>query len=105
MPGHYSIPQEAKKLLFEELVNNKLHASAPSEINEAAEYIQFIGTDLPVIPINWRFAESISAIKGFEGAMLNVLLKRRYEIEYQKIVINSSVKLLLSSFAPRADAR
>ncbi|TFK34340.1 CoA-transferase family III domain-containing protein [Crucibulum laeve] len=85
----YSIPAESKKLLHDELVNNKLHNSAPKEIREAAKYIHYTGSRLPVVPINWRFAESVAAVKGYYGAMLNVLLKKKYGIPYQSISINT----------------
>jgi hypothetical protein len=41
------------------------------------------------MPINWRFAESISALKGLEATILNVLLARKYGIEPQEVVINT----------------
>jgi hypothetical protein len=86
----YSIPSEASKVLIDGIINNRLHQDAPSELREAAEHIVYEGNASPVIPINWRFAESISAIKGFQGAMLNVLLKRKYGlIDYPTIKINT----------------
>jgi hypothetical protein len=85
----YSVPVESQKLLLDALVNNPLHSSAPVEISQAARYISFYGNDFPSIPVNWRFAESISALKGFQGAMLNVLLKKKYSIDYQTIDINT----------------
>lgn len=85
----YSVPKESKKLLLDGLIHNKLHASAPAEIKEAAKYVEYIGSSLPVVPMNWRFAESISAIKGFQAAMINVLLKQKYDLQYQKVVINT----------------
>lgn len=89
----YSIPQECRKLLREGLLSNPIVASTlPKEIEECARTIEFVGTDAPSIPINWRFAESISALKGLEAAMVNVLLKRKYGLEPQKAVINTSVE-------------
>ncbi|KAF5337984.1 hypothetical protein D9758_014322 [Tetrapyrgos nigripes] len=85
----YSVPAEAKKLLENELINNELHSSAPPEIHDAYKYIEFKGTDFPSIPINWRFAESIAALRGFEGAMLNVLLRKKYGISYQRVIVNT----------------
>ena len=87
----YSVPNEARKLLWDGLINNPLHASAPAEIKDAAKIIEYAGGASPVVPINWRFAESISALKGFQGSMLNVLLKKKYEIDYQKIIIDTCV--------------
>lgn len=87
---NYSIPNETQKLLEEGILQNPLIASTlPEEIQEAAKMIRFEGTNKPSIPINWRFAESISALKGLEAAILNVLLKRKYGLEPQEAVINT----------------
>ncbi|KAF9256351.1 CoA-transferase family III [Marasmius fiardii PR-910] len=89
MSSNYSVTAEAAKLLEEGLIQNKLHQSAPPEIQDVYKLVEFEGSDLPVIPINWRFAESIAAIKGYQASMLNVLLKRKFGIEPQKVVINT----------------
>ncbi|KAG2003689.1 CAIB/BAIF family enzyme [Coprinopsis cinerea AmutBmut pab1-1] len=88
-PGDYSIPSEAKKLLRDGILNNPLHASLPEEVKDAAKVVEYIGSKAPAFHINWRFAESISALKGFQAAMLNVLLKKKYGVDYQRVVINS----------------
>jgi hypothetical protein len=86
----YSIPEEAHKVFQDGILNNKLVASTlPKEIEECAKTVRFEGTDVPTLPINWRFAESISALKGLEAAMVNVLLKRKYGMESQEAVINT----------------
>ncbi|KIM36718.1 hypothetical protein M413DRAFT_77989 [Hebeloma cylindrosporum] len=86
----YSVPRESHILLHDGILSNPLHTPfLPPEIKDAAKSIEFIGSSEPSIPINWRFAESISAIKGFQAAMLNVLLKKKYGVEYQKVVINT----------------
>jgi hypothetical protein len=86
----YSVQQETRNILDEGILNNPLIApNLPKEIKEAARLVQYEGTDKPSIPINWRFAESISALKGLEAAMINVLLKRKYGVEPQKAVINT----------------
>ena len=87
----YSVPEEAAKVLFDGIINNPLHAHIPNEVKEAAQHVQYVGSSEPTLPINWRFAESIAAIKGFQGSMLNVLLKKRYGLPYQQIVINTYV--------------
>ena len=69
----YSVPKEAQKVFEKEILNNPLIPSLPSEIKEAGKLVHFTGNDLPSIPINWRFAESVSAMKAFEASMLNVL--------------------------------
>lgn len=86
----YSIPREAQKVLHDGILNNVLIArTLPKEVGKCAEKVEFVGTDKPSIPINWRFAESISALKGLEASMINVLLKRKYGAEPQKVVINT----------------
>ncbi|KAK0469143.1 CoA-transferase family III domain-containing protein [Desarmillaria tabescens] len=85
MPA-YSIPLQAAKLLSTGILNNPLH-DFPADIKEAAGLVKYVGSDEPCMPINWRLAESIASIKGLEGAMLNILLKRKYGIPYQKIVL------------------
>lgn len=87
----YSVPREAQNVFLNGIIFNPLHSSAPEEIKEAAHYIEYLGSNSPSIPINWRFAESIAALKGFEGAMLNVLLKKKYGIDYQEIAIHTYV--------------
>ncbi|KAK0223857.1 CoA-transferase family III domain-containing protein [Armillaria fumosa] len=87
MPA-YSIPLHAAELLTTGILNNPLH-DLPVDIKESASLVEYVGSDEPCMPINWRFAESIASIKGLEGAMLNVLLKRKYGIPYQKIVIDT----------------
>ena len=86
----YSVPEETKKLFYEGILNNPLiKPTLPKEIEECAKKINFVGTDKPSLPINWRFAESISALKGLEAAMVNVLLERKYGVKPEKIVINT----------------
>ncbi|KAF9057037.1 CoA-transferase family III domain-containing protein [Panaeolus papilionaceus] len=84
----YSIPNEAQALLINGIIHNPLLRSLPAEVVDAAQFISFKGGKNPVVPINWRFAESISAIKGWQGAMINVLNKRRLGLEYQKVEID-----------------
>ncbi|KAL0574043.1 hypothetical protein V5O48_007907 [Marasmius crinis-equi] len=89
MSSGYSVPAQAAQLLKDGLIFNKLHRSVPPEIQDVYKLVEFRGTDSPSIPINWRFAESIAAIKGFEASMLNVVLKRKFGIEPQRIVVDT----------------
>lgn len=90
---NYSIPHETQKIFKEGILNNLLIApTLPNGITEAATKVRFEGTTLPSIPINWRFAESVSALKGLEAALINVLLSRKYGMEAQEAVINTYVK-------------
>lgn len=85
----YSIQREAQTVLWEGTLLNPRHTSLPDGIQDAARKIAFSGSKLPSIPVNWRFAESVSALKAFEGAMLSVLLHNKYGIPHQNIHINT----------------
>jgi hypothetical protein len=86
----YRIPHEAQKLFREGVLRNSLVSKLlPPETEECSKLIRFEGSDGPSIPVNWRFAESVSALKALEGAIINVLLKRKYGLEPQEIVINT----------------
>ncbi|KAF2713518.1 CoA-transferase family III [Pleomassaria siparia CBS 279.74] len=107
----YSIPKTTQQILQEGIFNNPLIApTLPKEIQECAKTVQFVGNDKPSIPINWRFAESISALKGLEAAMINVLLKRKYNVEPQKAVINTDhaqlfvMSVLFNTIDPEGEA-
>lgn len=89
--SQYSVPSESKKLFEEGILQNPLMPDLPSELASLSKHIHFEGCDKPIIPINWRFAESISAIKAFEATMLNYLLVKKYGIEPVKININTYV--------------
>lgn len=101
----YSIPAETHKVFWEGIMRNPLIANTlPPEAEASAHKIEFEGSNDPSIPINWRFAESISALKAFEGTMVNVLLQRKYGVKPQKIVINTlaiSFPLLIFSHNPK----
>lgn len=93
---NYSVPEETQKVFNDGILNNPLIASKlPAGIAEAAAKVRFEGTSRPSIPINWRFAESISALKGLEAAMINVLLSRKYGLPAQEAVINTYVPIPL----------
>jgi crotonobetainyl-CoA:carnitine CoA-transferase CaiB-like acyl-CoA transferase len=106
----YSIPKQTQEIFENGILKNPLIAPGlPYEIKDAASKIRFVGADKPSIPINWRFAESISALKGLEASMINVLLKRKYGVEPQEAVINSDhaqlfiMSILLNTIDPEGD--
>ncbi|KAF1926295.1 CAIB/BAIF family enzyme [Didymella exigua CBS 183.55] len=108
---NYSIPDETQKVFNDGILNNPLVASTlPDGIAEAAAKVRFEGTHKPSIPINWRFAESISALKGLEAAMINVLLSRKYGVSAQEAVINTDhaqlffMSALLNTIDPAGEA-
>lgn len=85
----YIIQEEAEKLLWDGILHNPLHLSnLPSGIEDAAKAVSFSGAAFPFIPTNWRFAESISSLKAFQGTMLNVLLHKKYGVPYQNITVD-----------------
>jgi hypothetical protein len=86
----YSVPEETRSVFQNGILHNPLIASTlPEEIHECAKVIRFEGSNEPSIPINWRFAESISALKGLEAAVVNVLIMKKYGVEPQEAVINT----------------
>lgn len=86
----YSVPEQTKQVFDKGILENPLVASdLPAGAVEAASKISFTGSDLPSIPINWRFAESISALHALEATLVNVLLKRKYGLEPVPITIDT----------------
>ena len=89
-PETYSIPQQTQQLFEDGILRNPLISkSLPPEALKCADKVKYVGSSAPSIPINWRFAESISSLKGLEATMLNVLLVKRYNVEPQEVVINT----------------
>ena len=87
----YSVQAETKKVLEQGILNNPLHSDFPREIRDYAKFITFEGSSVPCIPINWKFAESVSSLKGLEGCFLNALLARKYKEAPKQITINTYV--------------
>ncbi|OAL37329.1 hypothetical protein AYO20_03505 [Fonsecaea nubica] len=86
----YSVPAESRKLLISALLENpKIAKDIPQEAREFASRITFTGTDLPSIPINWRFAESAASLKAFEACIVYALVKRKYNVELTGAEINT----------------
>ncbi|KAI8883479.1 hypothetical protein K501DRAFT_272607 [Backusella circina FSU 941] len=69
------------------LDNEKLNI--PSNIKRWADSIKYEGSESPVIPVNWQFAESISALKLYEATVLLELLDKKYGENKQTITINT----------------
>lgn len=87
--SNYSVPQEARKLLEEGILENPSMSSLPADLKTLAKHVRFEGADKPSVPINWRFAESVSALKALEATMLNALLIRKYGTSPANITINT----------------
>ncbi|KAH4043938.1 hypothetical protein HBH69_228020 [Parastagonospora nodorum] len=89
-PGKtYSVPHEASDLLLRGIIQNPLVKDLPENAEELYSYVKFEGNATPSIPINWRFSESISALKGFEAVMLNSLITRKYGVAPIDVTINT----------------
>ncbi|KAF3920777.1 hypothetical protein ABW20_dc0104811 [Dactylellina cionopaga] len=84
----YSVPQEALAVLQKGILENPL-MDLPPELKSLSKHLSFEGSSNPAIPINWRFAESIAALKGFEALMLNLLVTQKYKTKPLDITINT----------------
>ncbi|KAH8900472.1 CoA-transferase family III [Thozetella sp. PMI_491] len=87
--SEYSVPREAQALFEHGILKNPLMKDLPPELESFSKLISFDGAAEPSIPINWRFAESISAIKAFEATMLNCLIARKYNAKPASVKINT----------------
>ncbi|KAI1776977.1 CoA-transferase family III [Hypoxylon cercidicola] len=85
----YSVPQQAQSVFENGILNNPLMKDLPPELHSLSKHVRFEGTSNPSIPVNWRFAESISALKAFEATMLNHLIIRKYKVEPADVTINT----------------
>ena len=84
-----SVPHEAKALFRSGILENPLMSNLPTSLEELGQLVHFEGNELPSVPVNWRWAESISALKAFEATMVNYLLIRKYGISPVEITINT----------------
>ncbi|KAF4989089.1 hypothetical protein FDECE_14814 [Fusarium decemcellulare] len=106
----YSIPDESHAILEREIIRNSLHDTLPREAEELTKFVKFEGSPYPCLPINWRFAESVAALKGFEAVLLNLLIKRKYACGPFPVTINTDhaqlffMSSLLVEVSPDFDA-
>jgi hypothetical protein len=86
----YSVPEEAAKVFKNGILNDPLISiDLPPEVTECSTPITFSGSNEPTLPINWRFAESVSALKALEATLINVLLTRKDNLPPQEGNINT----------------
>ena len=90
-PLAYSVPHEAEVVFHRGILENPLMQHLPTCLTELSRLVHFEGNALPSIPVNWRWAESISALKALEATMLNYLLTSKYEIPPVEVTINTYV--------------
>ena len=84
----YSIPEEAMKIFQHGIVNNPLLKNLHKELSSVSHLVKYQGSDFPKVPINWRFCESISALKGLEASMINIFNKKKYNAQPQAVLID-----------------
>ncbi|KAJ5320049.1 hypothetical protein PENANT_c025G03727 [Penicillium antarcticum] len=76
----YSVPAESEALLRKGILENPvLSSNIPSNADYLASFVKLSGNAKPNLPVNWRFAESISSLKGLEAIWLNALLEAKYK--------------------------
>lgn len=88
----YSVVREAADVLKNGILNHP--TTAPhliSGLDKYADFVSFEGSDNPSLPVNWRFAESIAALKGLESIYVNAILDKVYGVAPQKVLINTLV--------------
>lgn len=96
---NYSVPSESRKCLVEGILNHPGHKALPAECHDLAKLTKYVGSEQPKIAINWRLAESVSSLKGFEAVMVNLLLSRKYGLSPQEVTINTDhAQLFIMSF-------
>jgi hypothetical protein len=84
----YSVPEASNQVLINGILNSP-KVKAPEYVKALASKAHFKGSDSPSIPINWRFAESISALKAYEGLSVAALISQKYKIEAPEVTINT----------------
>ncbi|KAI1418338.1 CoA-transferase family III [Hypoxylon sp. FL1857] len=84
-----TVPKQAEFVFMREILENPLMPNLPPELAEIAKFVSFEGNAKPSIPVNWRLAESISALKAFEATFLNYLAHRKYGIRPRNVSINT----------------
>ncbi|KAL6230139.1 hypothetical protein BDW75DRAFT_248920 [Aspergillus navahoensis] len=88
--AEYSVPEAARSLLHQGILQNPLlQKNIPQDAAALAEFVSYSGSQKPSIPINWRFAESISALKGLEALWVNALLGAKYAQAPVQVEINT----------------
>ncbi|KAI1279480.1 CoA-transferase family III domain-containing protein [Xylaria sp. FL0933] len=85
----YSVPVQAEALFWKGILENPLMGHLPQELRSLGRLVDFDGNSRPLIMFNWRWAESIAALKALEATMLNHLLTRKYGIDPVRITINT----------------
>ena len=91
----YSVPSEAKKVLEEGIINSPFQNNYREELKSVLHLVTYEGSNSPKVPINWRFCESMAALKGLEASLINILNQKKYNAQPQPVVINTDHTNLL----------
>ncbi len=85
----YSVPREAEKILCQKLLlDPRISKNLPPDLLRVATKVRFVGSDAPRLPLNWRVAESCSALHGLLATLVGVLLEKKYGVEAPEVVID-----------------
>ena len=85
----YSVPREAALVLQEGILDNPLISKyLPSDIKRVSAKTRFVGKEKPTLPVNWRIAESASALHALEAALIGLLLEKKYRVSAPEVEIN-----------------
>ncbi|KAI8297908.1 Succinyl-CoA--L-malate CoA-transferase beta subunit [Colletotrichum sp. SAR11_59] len=85
----YSVPQEAKAAFISGILENPLMKDIPSDLKSLGHHVKFEGTSRPSIPVNWKFAESIAALKAYEATLVNRLIMKKYNAQPAEVTIDT----------------
>lgn len=74
----YSVPEATQRVLVRGIFQNpRLKHNIPEGAAEiAAKNVKFLGNSQPSVPVNWRFVESVSALKEYEASVLSLLIQQ-----------------------------
>lgn len=87
---YYSVPSNSRRVFEDGILNNPLiRKYLPSEALAFSSKITFSGDNEPSIPVNWRFAESASALKALEACLVAALMKKKSGVDIGGATINT----------------
>ncbi|KAM0346740.1 hypothetical protein ACHAP4_011652 [Fusarium culmorum] len=91
MAAQYSVPEATQRVLDQGIFKNpRLRHNIPEGAAEvAAKSVKFLGNNQPSVPVNWRFAKSVSALKAYEASVLSLLIQKKYKADVGEIRIDT----------------
>jgi hypothetical protein len=85
----YSVPREAQVLFQNAILENpSISKYLPEGLKSRAKKVRFVGKTKPTLPVNWRLAESASALHALEASLLSLLLEEKYQVPAPQAEIN-----------------